>query len=279
MAEKKHVQIDTQFTSTIDSVALNSDVRQATAANLNMTAFQSTPDNLQCAPFGLLYYLGTLYAGNPTYFITDLVENVSGDYYAGNLCVNIAAQNLAALKVSKTSAANAVGNAIFCQLSDQTTGLAIATDGSAAKTTGLQAMGTDGTNAQTIATDATGHVKTVDSGNLAQGLTDDYDKAVSAGVAGGSLTDIEITPSQGTNWSVKEVSIYVPGAAADAYFEVARGTAAAHTNIAQGVYYGTYRKIAFDKIATAAATHVVVSVDPGAGATSDVYVTVHYYHD
>jgi len=277
MAEKKLVKIDTQYTSTIDEVALNSDVRQSAAANLKMTAYQSSPDSLRTHALGILYTGGVVYAGNPTYLMTDLVANVGGDFYTGNLCVNLAAQNLTALKVSKTSAANTVNNAIFCQLSDQTTGLAIATDGSATKSTGLQALGTDGTNAQTLATDTSGHLKTVASGEIARGLTDDFDKHKEAGVAGGGLTDIEITPSQGSNWAVKEVAIYIPGANAGAYFEVARGTAGSHTEIAHGVYYGTCRKIVFDKVPAAAATHVVVSVDPG--ANSDVYITVHYYHD
>jgi hypothetical protein len=42
---------------------------------------------------------------------------------------------------------------------DGTTDLAVAIDGSAAKTNGLQILGTDGTNAQIISTDSSGTVQ------------------------------------------------------------------------------------------------------------------------
>lgn len=263
MAEKKHVKIDTQFTSEIDEVALNSDVRQT-----------STPMNLLNMGMGKLYDGGVLYSNN-THFVTDDVGSV-GSYIVGRMHVNISAQDLTALKVSKTAAANLVGNAIFCQLSDQTTGLAIATDGSAVKSTGLQALGTDGTNAQTLATDTSGHLKTVASGEIARSLNEYFHMHVESVAAG--LQHFAVAIAKGTNRTIKSVSIYMASAGAGAYFEIARGTVGTHTNIAEA-YYGTKRTVTFDKTVAPAATGLIFAVNTDFAGTVNVYITVHYYHD
>jgi hypothetical protein len=63
------------------------------------------------------------------------------------------------------TAHDANSNPIFAQLTDGSDELDIATDGSAAKTKGVQVMGTDGTNAQTLSTDSGGQIQTAHDAN------------------------------------------------------------------------------------------------------------------
>jgi len=56
-------------------------------------------------------------------------------------------------------------NPLFSKVTDGTDELDIATDGSAAKTKGVQVMGTDGTNAQTLSTDNGGQLETAHDAN------------------------------------------------------------------------------------------------------------------
>jgi len=81
-------------------------------------------------------------------------------------------------------------NPVFAKVTDGTDELDIATDGAAVKTKGVQVMGTDGTNAQTISTDNGGQIQTAHDANtnpifseITDGTTDVDVMPLSAAVA------------------------------------------------------------------------------------------------
>jgi len=85
---------------------------------------------------------------------------------------------------------------------DGTTDLAIAIDGSAAKTNGLQILGTDGTNAQILSTDASGVLNTSDNWLDTNKVvitdgTDDLEIVVDGATAG--TKGVHILGTDGTN--------------------------------------------------------------------------------
>jgi len=127
------------------------------------------------------------------------------------------------------TAHDAQGNPVFAEITDGANEVEVAVDGAAAKTKGIQVLGTDGVNAQIISTDSNGYVNVNVVSEVSPTQVEDYDTA--AAVGGGANSTHTYNNATGGNVYIHTVE----GAASGAMkIEVKIGAAAAEVTKAVG---------------------------------------------
>jgi len=91
--------------------------------------------------------------------------------------------------------------------------------------------------------------------------------------------NVTLSLTKGTNRSVKEVMLYIPGAGDAAYFEVHRTDGDPATSSKKGgSKYNASTMIIFDSIETPAVTNLKLKMNTGNAGTVTCYFTVKYYY-